>query len=67
MTNERSRTKSPADDAKRRKKIEDDLAWATRLIAAAQVQGFYGKLIVCLDGGDIQRVIKEQVLKKPEQ
>lgn len=50
---------------RRQKRDERERKWVEQLLAQAQLRGFYGKLILIMDDGEIKRVIKEESLKLP--
>lgn len=54
-------------DPKRAKRLDQDRVWVEGLLAQAQSNHFFGKLVITLEDGQVRRVIKEESLKPPSE
>ena len=52
-------------DREKRDRMERQSSWVSQLVAQAQVRGFYGKLVITMESGEVRRVVKEESLKPP--
>ena len=54
-------TAQPDKDAR----LGQEQVWIKQLVLQAQQRGYYGKLIITMEAGQIRRVVKEESLHPP--